>query len=156
MARKTEVRYIQYYTDGSAARQLEIRAPRKKKPAMPKVRRQKKRVIYLDPLAVGGIFVSVVMLVLMAVGSVQLYTARQQAAQMERYVAVLTEQNRVLSDTYESGYDLETVEEVALALGMIPVDQAQTITIRVPETEAAEPESSTWENFWAFLTGIFA
>ena len=155
MAHKTEVRYIQYYTDGSAARQLEIRTPRKKKPAMPKARKQKKRVIYIDPLAVGGIFVSAVMLVLMAVGSIQLYAAQQQAVQMERYVAALTEQNRVLSDTYESGYDLETVEEVALALGMIPADQAQTITIQVTEP-AVEAETSAWENFWAFLTGIFA
>lgn len=155
MARKTEIQYIRYYTDGSAARQLEISQPRKKKPALPKARKQKKRVIYLDPLAVGGIFVSAVMLVLMAVGSVRLYAAQQQAMQMERYVAALTAQNQVLSDTYESGYDLETVEEVALALGMIPADQAETITIRIPEP-AVEQETSAWENFWAFLAGIFA
>lgn len=156
MARKTEIQYIRYYTDGSAARQLEIRPPRKKRSSLPKVRKQKKRVIYVDPLAVGGIFVSAVMLVLMAVGSFQLYAVQQQASRMESYVAALTEQNQVLSDTYESGYDLETVEEVALALGMIPADQAQTITIRIPEPGAAEEELSAWENFWAFLAGIFA
>lgn len=155
MARQPEIQYIRYYTDGSAARKPEVRMPRKKKSVLPKAHRQKKRVIYLDPLAVGGIFVSAVMLVLMLVGSIQLYNVQQYSERMEQYVAELSLENKTLSHTYESGYDLEAVEEVALALGMIPEDQAQTITIHV-SAPAAEEESSGWENFFAFLAGIFA
>lgn len=155
MARQPEIQYIRYYTDGSAARKPEVRMPRKKKSVLPKARRQKKRVIYLDPLAVGGIFVSAVMLVLMLVGSIQLYNVQRYCTGMEQYVADLSLENKTLSHTYETGYDLETVEEVALALGMIPADQAQTITIRVPAQELQE-ESSVWQDFFAFLAGLFA
>lgn len=155
MARQPEIQYIRYYTDGSAARKPEVSMPRKKKPALPKARKQKKRVVYLDPLAVGGIIVSAVMLVLMLVGSIQLYNVRNYCAQMEQYVADLSVDNKTLSHTYENGYDLQTVEEVALAIGMIPQQEAQTITIHVPQQSVTE-ENSLWEDFFAFLTGIFA
>ncbi|MBO5954057.1 MAG: hypothetical protein J6Q53_08105 [Oscillospiraceae bacterium] len=160
MARKLDIQYIQYYTDGSAARQLEPKTPRKRKSAPPKVRRQKKQqVIYVDPLAMCGIVVSAVMLVLMIVGSVQLYTAQQQAVQMENYVYSLQEKNAVLTHTYETGYDLEQVKNSALALGMVPVEQVQTITIVVDQPEEEinqEVHLSYWERTCAFLEGLFA
>ena len=49
----------------------------------------------------------------------------------------------------------EEIEKAALALGMIPQEQAQSITISVPMPEAVE-EPSFWEKTAVFLEGLFA
>lgn len=154
MARKPDVEYIRFYTDGSAAHQIEI-LPRRKKSRLPKVRKEKKRVLYVDPLALGGIVVSVVMLVLMLVGTVQLFVAHEQEQRMAQYVEMLQQRNGELTQTYESGYDLQTVEKAALSMGMIPVEQAQTITIVLPQPEPVE-EVTLWSRISAFFEDIFA
>lgn len=155
MAQKLEVQYIQYYTGGSAAYQLDEAKPRRKKSILPKLPVLKPRVIHVDPLAVAGIVVSSVMLVLMAVGCAQLYEARQQVLQMEDYVLTLQEENAVLIETYETGYDLATVKESALALGMIPVQEANTVTISVEKPQVEQPLTG-WQRVCAFLEGLFA
>lgn len=155
MARKPDIQYIRYYTDGSAARQLEPKLPKRKKTSSPKVRRQKVRVIHVDPLALGGIVVSAMMLIMMIVGSVQLYTVRQQEQQMRSYVSSLQVENAQLHDTYETGYDIEAYEKAALAMGMVPIEDTTRITIFVSEPEVvAEP--TLWEQIWVFFTGLFA
>ncbi len=156
MARKPEIQYVRYYTDGSAARQLEPkRAPHRKKQAVHRPYKEKKKLVYIDPLAIGGILVSAVMLVLMMVGISQYLTLRQQTVQMQRYVSQLEQENAVLTDTYEAGIDLESIEKSALALGMIPQEQAQHIIISVSGNDpVAEPDF--WEQVAAFFRGIFA
>lgn len=158
MARKNDIRYICYYTDGSAARQLEVKPPVRKKAQLPKVRPLKKIVVRIDPVAVGGIVLSAILLVMMLVGSFQLYTLRQQAQQMRQYADYLAEQNASLSITYESGYDLNAVEKSALALGMIPADQAENITISVAESAVPVQEKAPdmWERMSAFFEDLFA
>lgn len=155
MARQPEIRYIRYYTDGSAARQQEPVQPQKHKTSLPKVRKQKQQVLYVDPLAISGIVISVVMLVLMVVGFVQLYSLQKANAHMENYVNTLEQKNAELNYTYRSEIDLAQIEEFALALGMIPQEQAQTITIHVPVQEQ-ESEPTAWELFTTFLAGLFA
>lgn len=154
MARHPEVRYIQYYTDGSAARELQMPAPRRKKSKLPAVRRKKVRVFRVDPLALCGIVMSAVMLVLMVMGCVQLYGLQKENAQMESYVAELSASHADLLHKYETGYDLAAIEEAALAMGMIPAEEANTLTIRVPRPaeDVADPD----ENFYAILSGLFA
>ena len=158
MARKSDIRYVCYYTDGSAARQLEVKPPVKKKAPIPKARPLKKIVVRIDPVAVGGIVLSAVMLILMLVGSIQLYTTRQQAQQMREYAAYLSEENASLSQTYEEGYDLAEVERSALALGMIPAEEAKNITISVavPAAPQQEQESGMWARMSAFIEDLFA
>lgn len=155
MARKPDIQYIRFYTDGSAARQLEPKLPKKKKTSSPKARKQKVRVIHVDPLALGGIVVSAVMLVMMIVGSVQLYTVRQQEQRMRSHVSTLQEENMQLHATYETGYDIEAYEKAALAMGMVPMEDTTRIAISVSEPEpVAEP--TLWEQIWVFFTGLFA
>lgn len=153
MARKTEIQYIRLYTQGSAARKLEPVTPWKTA-KLPKVRKQKRLVVHIDPVATVGIVVAAVMLILMAVGFTRLRAAQQQTAVMEQYVETLRNNNEVLQDTYDA-VDLEAVEEMALALGMVPADQVQKISISVPVTVEAE-EPGTWEQIRTFLTGLFA
>jgi cell division protein FtsL len=153
MARKEEIRYIQFYTDGSAAKQITPRWPiaaPKKKPAQ-----KKKQIVYVDPLALGGIVVAVVMLALMIVGVCKLNAVQQEAAQMQTYVETLEAKNVTLKQRYSEECDLETIEQTALALGMIPVEEAQQIQITV-QLPHQETEPSFWDNIGVFLTGLFA
>lgn len=155
MARKPDIQYVRYYTDGSAARQLEVYSPRKNKTAAPRPRKQKGYVIYVDPLAVGGILLAAVMLVMMLVSSIRLVVARQELSNAQAYVTTLTQSNEQLRKTYDASYDLEEVEKSALALGMIPISQATTIFVDVEEVEIIE-EPTFWERVSMKLAELFA
>lgn len=154
MARKPDIQYVRYYTDGSAARQV---APLSsvKKALLPKPRKLKRRNVYIDPVATLGIVVAVCMLVMMAVGIFQFRAAQQEAWAMEQYVQQMQTENQTLTDTYEAGIDIAEVERSALALGMIPKEQAQQVTIQLSAPPAAEPVG-VWERIGMFLTGLFA
>lgn len=155
MARKPDIQYVRYYTDGSAARQLEILSPRKHKAAYPRTKKQPSYVIYIDPLAVAGILLAVVMLISMLVGSIQLAVAQQQLSDMKAYVTTLSQSNEELRKTYEEGYDLAEVEKSALALGMIPADQGSTIFVEVEEEQIVE-EPTFWQRLSVKLEELFA
>lgn len=155
MARYPDVRYVQFYTAGSAARKLEIPTPFKTE-RKPKVRKQSKAVVRIDPLAALGVATAAVMLILMLVGLVRLQAAKQEYAVMEQYVESLQAENKTLQQAYDSGYDIEEVERTALALGMVPAEQVQQIPIQVSVVET-EPETvGFWDRVSAFLTGLFA
>lgn len=155
MAYKPEIRYIQLYTDGTAAKKIAPRPVNSVKQAVKQLPR-KKRVVYVDPLALCGIVVAAVMLVLMFVGVFQLRVAQQENEAMQEYVDTLKESNATLKQRYSEECNLEEIEKAALALGMIPAEQAQHITIHVqlPLQDSGEP--SFWENIGTFLTGLFA
>ena len=155
MARTPDIQYVRYYTDGSAARKLEVQSPQKHKAANPRKRKQQGYVIYVDPLAVAGILLAVVMLISMLVGSIQLAVAKQQLSDTQAYVTTLRQGNEQLQRTYEEGYNLEEVEKSALALGMIPVSQVQTITVQV-EKETVVEEVTFWDRLSMKLEELFA
>ena len=119
------------------------------------MRKEKKTVIAIDPVAIGGIVVAVAMLVLLLVGFVRLQDARAEVLALENYVTALEQKNEELQDTYAAGYDLAEIEKIALAMGLVPSSQVEHLTIEVmiPQ-EATEP--TAWESFYAFLTGLFA
>ena len=56
MAKKSDVRYIRYYTVGSAARELSPPVPQQPKPVV-KPRKAKKIVLFIDPVAILGIMI---------------------------------------------------------------------------------------------------
>lgn len=156
MARKPDIQYVRFYNEGSAARKLEVYSPYKNKTAAPRPQKQKGYVIYVDPLAVGGILLAAVMLVMMLVSTIQLVVARQQLSDTKAYVTTLTQSNEQLRRTYDAGYDLEEVEKSALALGMIPVSQATVITVDVEEDVVVEQEPTFWEKLSMKLEQLFA
>ena len=131
MARKAEVRYINFYSAGSSAYKVDAMPIPQKKQAMPmpKQRKRKKLLIHVDPVAVAGVFLAFVMLVMMIVGLCQLSSAKKQTVQMQSYVLQLQEQNRALDTEYRAGYDLEEIRQLATEMGMVPVAQAQQIQI---------------------------
>ena len=154
MARQTEVCYINYYVSGSAAYQVEQK-PVKQKATLPKMRRQKKILVHIDPMATLGIFVASVMFVLMVVGAFRLNSVNRQAEQMNNYVLSLQEETAQLRNTYEQGYDLEEIRRIAEARGMIPISDAQHVEILVEIPEETQ-EPTVWESFVTFLAGLFA
>lgn len=157
MANRQDVQYIRFYTDGNAARQPEY-VFRKPKTTLPKVRKKKACVIKLDPVAVCGIVMAVVLLVMMLSGLRTLRAEQLQLQQMCDYVYELELENRELSNTYESEIDLTQVEQRALALGMIPLEEARHITIQVsaPVEEVTVEEPTVWESICGFFERLFA
>ena len=154
MARQPEIKYINAYVSGSMAYQLDI-PERKKQVKLPKMRRQKKMVVALDPVAVGGIVVAVAMLVLLLVGVTRLQDARTEVVQLQNYVSYLQQENAELQDIYASGYDLEEIEKIALAMGMVPSSEVKHISVAVT-VPYEESQPTAWESFYTFLTGLFA
>ena len=155
MARQPEIRYIRYYSEGSAARQIAPASYQKNRTAAQVARRPvKQTVIEIDPLATLALVVAVVMVIMMLVGWNKLSVARQQQEQMTAYVTQLEQQKEELTAYFESGYSLETVEQAALALGLVPADQVRHVQIRVPEQQIAPAEQLSWQDIiYTFLAG---
>ena len=136
MAKKPEVQYIRYQTEGSAARKLEFLRPRPKT-SLPALKKKKATVIRLNPLATLGTLMSLIMLILMIVSGVQITGLQEDTKAMHRYVNDLRAENNELKDIYESNIDLDEIERQAIALGMIPVEEAQRITVSLPDQDNA-------------------
>ena len=158
MARQPDIQYVRFYTDGSAARKIELQPEKKKNkvtlPQRPRVRKEKKMVIHVDPISMFAVLVAGVMLIAMVVGMMQLGSINADADTMENYVAELQSENTQLRAEYESGYDLQDVEQKALEMGLVPIDQVEHVTIELPETPVEE-EPSFWENVGAFFCELF-
>lgn len=154
MARYPEVQYINAYVSGSMAYQC---APAtKKKVTMPKQKKMNKIVIPVDPAALVGIVLAFVCMIMLVGGFMRLQDAKMETAQLESYVSGLQSENKQLQDTYNAGYDLEEVEKIAIAIGMVPKNEVTTVTIDTPVTLDEPEEPTGWEAFWNFLTGLFA
>ena len=157
MAKKTQIRYINQYVSGTAAPKLVPQPVRQKKPRLPKPQAQENRELLLriDPVAIAGIAVAAVLLILMCVGVTRLYAQKAALSTNAQYLEQLQGENVQLKDTYAAGYDLKEIEKLALALGMVPKDTLvqEQIQVKVP---APVQEPTRWENFWSFVTGLFA
>ncbi len=156
MAVRTDIQYVQFYTDGSAARKLE-KKQQTKHAAAPRYRRAKRKVVVVDPVAIFGGILAACMLVCLLVGAWQYKTVQTETQQMSQYIDQLQQENQQLQQTYEAGYDLDEIREIAEALGMIPAGEATQIEIQVqiPQEETVE-EMTLWESFTTFLAGLFA
>ncbi len=155
MARQPEVRYINHYVSGSLAYEPERKPRRRTKVQLPKIKRQKKLMIPVDPMAVCGIAVAFVLMITMLVSVIQWGQARRETTVLREYVAQLQEENGRLQHTYESGFDPEEIREIALNMGMIPAEQAQRIQMQVVIPQVEE-EPTGWSAVWAFILGMFA
>lgn len=154
MAQRTDIRYVQFYTDGSAARKVAPVAPLKTI-KLPKIKKQKRITLCIDPIAVASIGMALMMAVLIVVGVVQLNAARQDMQTMSAYVQTLQQENTQLQQTFNEGYDVDQIERTALALGLVPVEQVRHVSVTLPEIQE-DVEPTAWEQFTTFLAGLFA
>ena len=155
MAQKVDVRYVSFYTGGSAAKKIAPVQPLKTI-KLPRIKKFKRITLHIDPVATAGIVMAAVLMILLCVGVTQLQSARRETVQLAAYVDTLQTENAALRAEFDAGYDLETVEKTALALGMVPMDEVQHITIDMPQVQMEQPEPGTWQRVWTFLTGLFA
>ena len=157
MARKPDIQYIdKFYVHGSEARVLELKPQKRKaKTVLPEAAPVKEKVISIDLLSLSAIAVAVTMIVLMVVGCFQLKAAFDRSVAMSHYVISLQNENLDLNKDYYNGFDPADIEQKALALGMIPMEDAKTLTMTgtIPEEV---PAPTMWENFTWFMKGLLA
>ena len=157
MVQKPDIQYVtQFYSYGSEAKVLELKpAPKKKKFTLPKALPQQKIQLRVDPVAWAGILLAVVMVVLMAVSVSSYLDTCAEYEMMTDYVISLQNTHVQKEQEYVKLYDLNDIQEKALALGMIPIEEAEVITIR-PVMPEPEPETPWWENISWVMKGLFA
>ena len=128
MAGKSEIQYIRYYTVGSAARELAPLAPQRTKTA-PKVRKQKKIMVRIDPVAIVGIVTAIILVAVMAFGMLRLHAVQSEVAAMNDYILQLEMENGIMEQRYQEAYEPAQVEKTVVALGMVPVEQVEHINL---------------------------
>ena len=157
MNQKPKIQYVgQFYVHGSEARQLQLQEQKRQaKTKLPLARIQKIEKIYVDPVALAGIVVAVVMLVTMVLGAVQIKRDWDRYEQVSAYVSELKKENARLNHAYRLSYDLEDIKSKALAMGLVPKSELETvaITVTVPERE---PVLTRSDEIRLFLEGLFA
>lgn len=155
MTQKPQIQYVgQFYVYGSEAK-APAQKQKKPKTRLPQAKPRKTEEIVIEPLALGSILVTVVLVAALAVSALQLHFAWQDYTLMSGYVDRLTKTNVTLLETYRGGYNLDDIELHAQTMGMIPADQATTLTIRLHPAEP-EPEPTLWEDIAWFFRGLFA
>lgn len=158
MTRQPQIMYINSYISGSMAYKMEPAPVRKRRSvSVSKTRKAKRRVVGIDPVTIGGVLVSMVLLVLMVVGFARVQNVRNEIDVLKHYIASLEVQNQQLEQEYRDGYDLEEIQNIALAMGMVPAQQVEKIPVSVVEPEPVQTyQMSVWDSFFTFLTGLFA
>ena len=158
MALQPDIQYVPFcYVDGSAARKVQ-RQPQKKVSAapVPRQRRAKRKVIAVDPVAICGIVIAMVLLVMLLAGYAEYTAVQEKNRQMQDYVTSLQLENAQLQQTFDSNIDLEYVEQVADSLGMVPMENANQIQIEVQLPTQETEQLTLWESISTFLAGLFA
>lgn len=157
MNHKPKIQYVgQFYVHGSEAKQLQMQeAKRQAKTKLPLARIQKIEKVYVDPVALAGIAVAVVMLVTMVLGAVQIKRDWDQYERVSAYVSQLKKENARLNHAYRLSYDLEDIKSKALAMGLVPQSDLEpvTVTVTIPQRE---PELTRIDEIRLFLEGLFA
>ena len=159
MVRNADIQYIQHtYTNGTAARKL----ARKKAPKAPLPKFEPKNLepdqkisIPVDPLSVCAILIAAILVVVMVVSLLQFGEAHRENVALQEYVYELRNDKAQLQQIYRASFDLAKVESQAVALGMIPAEEAQILQISgaIP-AEAADP--TMWESIRLFFRELFA
>ena len=154
MARKTTERYVRYYTFGSTAAKLDRR---ERKAALPEYKTpQKRKPIAVDPIALVGSAVAVLLAVLMLVGLAQVAHTSAQVRKLETQVMTLELEQEQLRQKYENGYDLEEVRVAAESMGMIPAEDAIHVRVEMPAETVQIEHLSWWDSVMLSLRRFFA
>lgn len=158
MAMQPDIQYVPFcYVDGSAARKVQ-RQPEKKASAAPapKRRRAKRKVVAVDPVAICGTVLALVMLIMLLAGFAEYTACQERNRQMQDYLNALQLENAQLQKSYDGNIDLDYVGQVADALGMVPAENANQIQIQVQLPAQETVQLTLWESITTFLAGLFA
>ena len=155
MVRKPDIQYIdKFFVPGAAAPQIKTREDDKQWVKTVQSRKPKLKIL-VDPVALCALVVAAAMIVLMLVGIFQFKAACDAREEVKTYLTQLQNQNARLNHEYNIQVDLADIRSQALALGMVPIEDAQVIHISV-EMPEIEPEPSFWDDVVWFFSGLFA
>lgn len=155
MAQKTEIQYVgQFYVYGSEAPKPETKQkkPRVKRPELHLERFQK---IYINPVALLGVVVALVLLGLLITGAYHLRDTRVAYDKMKTKLTDLKIENAQLYHSYHTSYDLEEIRAQAEKIGMVDREKAECFTVffSVPEPKK---QNTAWDDFVWLLSGLFS
>ena len=154
MARKYTERYVRFYTVGSAAAKLETV---ERKAALPQYKTpEKRKPIAIDPIALVGSAVAILLAVLMLVGFAQVAHTSARVHELQTQVMTLELEQEQLRQKYENGYDLEEVRAAAESMGMIPVEDAVHVRVEMPAESVRIETLSWWDSMLLSLRQFFA
>ena len=154
MARKYTERYVRFYTVGSAAAKLETV---ERKAALPQYKTpEKRKPIAVDPIALVGSAVAVLLAVLMLVGFAQVAHTSAKVQKLQTQVMTLELEQEQLRQKYEAGYDQEEVRAAAESMGMIPVEDAIHVRVELPAETIQIEHLSWWDSMLLSLRRFFA
>ncbi len=154
MEQKPVIQYVgQFYVYGS-----EVKAPKKKKeekkyvlPSPPKP--AKEHFVYIDPVAVCGIVLAVVLLVSLVLGAIQLKSAMDDYNAETAVLSSIQRQNAVLEHRYRTSLDLEAVQTQAEKLGLVAQAEAEHRSVYVNAPEPSEEETLV-QRLWWHIRGL--
>ena len=121
----------------------------------PRPKRRPKTKIYVDPMALAGLVVAAGMRVVMTMGIMEFSAVCKEHQQLQKDLTALRDANVEMMHDYRTSYELSEIEETARALGMIPISEAKTITLKVTVPQP-QPEPTLWDDFIWFISGLFA
>ena len=152
MDQKPVIQYVgQFYVYGS---EVQARKKKEKKSLLPRApRAEVQHCVYVDPVAVCGIAVALLMLVVLAVGAFQLRAAMQQYNAQSEQLSAIKRENARLEHLYRTSLDLEAVQAQAEKLGMVPAEELEHRELVVTVGQTPE-EPTAWENFLWFVKGL--
>ena len=155
---KHNIEYIQkFYSYGSEAKVIEFKPvnPQPEKPSVPKRAKEQVTTVCIDPIALCGMMVAVIMVLVVLASVIQYGVVSQDHGILENYVNTLREDSVLLQHQYNASYDLEGIASTARALGMIPIGEAQTLSMQVT-VPVRQPEPGFFDNLVWFFSGLFA
>lgn len=154
MARKFNERYVRYYTFGSTAAKLD---DQQKQAALPQYKAPlRRKPIAFDPFAFAGNAVAILLAVLMLVGFIQVAHTTAQVHDLQTQVAALELEKQMLTEQYESSYDLEQIRIAAQSMGMVEMEEATHVRVHVPVQTEEVQRLSWWDSLLMSLRQFFA
>ena len=155
MAQKTEIQYVgQFYVFGSEAPQPKVQ-PKKSRAKRPELHLGRLQKVYVDPVALCGVLIAVVMLSFLIAGAYHLRDTRAAYDQMKTQLVDLKRENLKLNHEYHTSYNLEEIRAQAEKLGMVDAEEAERFTVffSVPKEEE---KNSAWDDFVWLISGMFS
>lgn len=154
MAKRSEIQYVRYYATGSEALKLDPQPQHRKKARAAQVPAEERKVLHYDPVALFGTAVAVLLVVCVVIGFIQLNQMNDRIAQAQNNLSALKSQHYELETNYKNGYDLDEVRDAADAMGLVPMEQVEHITVHIPEPEVVEP-LPRWQQWWLEFKAMF-
>ena len=155
MAQKPEIQYVgQFYVFGSEAPKQQTK-PKKPKVRLPELHLERFQKIYINPVALCGVVVALVLLGFLISGAFHLRDTRAAYDQIKTQLTDLKRENAQLYHTYHTSYDLEDIRVQAEKIGMVDGEEAERFTVffSVPQEEK---QYTAWDDFLWLLSGLFS